>query len=131
MADKDQHHPPPQAKRILIVDDDTDFNLMLTDVLQMHGYAVSTSEDPRVAITLIEETQSALVISDTKMPQMSGERFLSECRKRYPNVPVMMVSGAFSEEERTRLKSAGASYLIPKPLNLLTVIDKIQTLLER
>jgi CheY-like chemotaxis protein len=81
--------------RILVVDDDPSIREIMTRVLEVIGYDVSTAEDGLDALLQLRRMTPDVIISDLNMPQMSGFEFLSVVRRRFPEIPVVAVSGAY------------------------------------
>jgi CheY-like chemotaxis protein len=81
--------------RILIVDDDRSIRATVAMLLAGKGYAISCAEDGFDALLQMKSQVPELVISDLNMPQMSGFEFLSVIRRRFPQVLVVAMSGAY------------------------------------
>lgn len=81
--------------RILIVDDDKNVRATVAMMLAGEGYETSTAEDGFDALLHMKSSVPELVISDLNMPQMSGFELLSVIRRRFPEVLVIAMSGAF------------------------------------
>jgi len=81
--------------RILVVDDDPSIREIMTRVLEVIGYDVSTAEDGLDALLQLRRVTPDVIISDLNMPQMSGFEFLSVVRRRFPEIPVVAVSDAY------------------------------------
>ncbi len=86
---------PGTQHEILIVDDDAAIRDSLTFLLQSSGYDVATAIHGFDALLHLKIKLPALVISDLNMPQMSGFEFLSVVRRRFPQVSVIAMSGAY------------------------------------
>jgi CheY-like chemotaxis protein len=82
-------------KRILIVDDEESVRVTVTMLLVAQGYETSSAEDGFDALLQMKSNVPELVISDLNMPQMSGFEFLSVIRRRFPQVLVIAMSGAY------------------------------------
>ncbi len=80
--------------RILVVDDDEHIRQVSEAVLAPR-YEVRTAADGFEGLALMRKALPDLVISDLKMPNMSGFEFLSVVRRRFPNIPVIAISGEF------------------------------------
>ncbi|MGZ7103424.1 MAG: response regulator [Candidatus Angelobacter sp.] len=87
--------PIPSAHEILVVDDDYAVCNSLEMVLTASGYSVRTAEHGLDALFQLRQKQAAIVISDLNMPQMSGFEFLSVVRRRFPQISVIAMSGAY------------------------------------
>ena len=86
----------PFRYRILVVDDDEDISAMARAILESQGYEVHCASDGFVGLTALKQAPPDVIISDLQMPNMSGFEFLSIVRKRFPHIPTIAVSGAFS-----------------------------------
>jgi len=81
--------------RILIVDDDQSIRASVARLLAEEGYEVSTAEDGFDALLQMKAHVPELIVSDLNMPQMSGFEFLSVIRRRFPEILVVAMSGAY------------------------------------
>ncbi len=101
----------PRAKeRLLIVDDELSVRESLSFVLAGIGYSVRVAEDGFSALTEIRTEIPDMILSDLNMPRMSGFEFLSVVRRRFPAIPVIAMSGAFSGDETPSGAAADAFY---------------------
>jgi len=82
--------------RILVVDDNVSMRQTLPTLLSGNGYEVHTAVDGFDALNALRWAVPDLIISDLTMPNMSGFEFLSVVRRRFPNVPVIALSGEFT-----------------------------------
>jgi CheY-like chemotaxis protein len=82
--------------RILVVDDDDNLAAMAKAILEQQGYEVHRASDGFGALTALKQSLPDIIISDLQMPNMNGFEFLSIVRKRFPNIPTIAISGAFS-----------------------------------
>ncbi len=83
-------------KRILFVDDEPCMREIMAMLLIEEGYDVSTAVDGFDALVQLRSDTPNLIISDLNMPRMSGTEFLSVVRHRFPSIPVIAISGAYS-----------------------------------
>ena len=83
------------SNRILIVDDDPSIRTMIARMLSIEGYEVATAEDGFDALLQVKTKVPELIVSDLNMPQMSGFEFLSVIRRRFPEILVVAMSGAY------------------------------------
>ena len=81
--------------RILIVDDDPSIRAMVATTLSVEGYEVATAEDGFDALLQLKTKVPELIVSDLNMPHMSGFEFLSVIRRRFPEILVVAMSGAY------------------------------------
>jgi CheY-like chemotaxis protein len=82
--------------RILVVDDEESVRVTVAMLLRGRGYEVSIAEDGFDALLQMKNTLPELVVSDLNMPQMSGFEFLSVIRRRFPQILVIAMSGAYA-----------------------------------
>jgi DNA-binding response OmpR family regulator len=81
--------------RLLIVDDDPVNRDLFQRSLSAHGYEVCVAKDGFAALAEMRGALPDLIVSDLKMPNMSGFEFLSIARRRFPQIPAIAVSGEF------------------------------------
>ena len=81
--------------RILVVDDEQSIRESTARMLGATGCDVSTAENGFDALLQLRQTTPDVIISDLNMPQMSGFEFLSVVRRRFPEISVVAVSGAY------------------------------------
>jgi len=82
--------------RVLIVDDEQRLRDLGKLVLESQGYEVRCAEDGFEALAALKRSLPDMIISDLQMPNMNGFEFLSVVRKRFPLIPVIVISGEFS-----------------------------------
>lgn len=87
------------AYKILVVDDETGVRTTVALLLKSQGYEVSTAVNGFDALLQLRNNTPALIVSDLNMPQMSGFEFLSVVRRRFPELLVVAMSGAYSSGE--------------------------------
>jgi CheY-like chemotaxis protein len=81
---------------VLVVDDEAGIRDMVAMLLTNAGYDVATAEDGFDALLQMKARIPQVVVSDLNMPQMSGFEFLSVVRRRFPQVLVVAMSGAYA-----------------------------------
>lgn len=103
--------------RILIVDDEVDILQSFQIILEEEGYYVETTDNPREALERLKEKSFDLVMSDMRMPNMTGEEFLIELRK-FNKVTSFIVMTAYGTiENAVRCMKEGAFHYISKPID--------------
>jgi two-component system nitrogen regulation response regulator NtrX len=118
------------AYRILILDDDTDFNSLLTDIFEQADYAVTSLLDPHEAVEAFSNQEFDLVVTDHKMPEMTGAEFSKLIKKMKPQVPVILVSGYLDNDTIRELISNGIGGVFLKPLNIFALLQRTAELIE-
>jgi CheY-like chemotaxis protein len=89
----------PRKSRVLVVDDDASIRNVCSALLACSGYAVDTAEDGFSALLSIKYAVPDLLLSDLNMPHMSGFELLSVVRRRFPQIVVIAMSGAYECRE--------------------------------
>lgn len=92
---------PDFAPRVLLVDDEPLLLKSLAAVLQANGFVCRTAEDGFEALRHLRETTPDIIISDLRMPNMSGFELLAIIRRRFPQVAVIVISGEFLVNSQT------------------------------
>lgn len=87
-----------QNIRVLLVDDEPLFRKLVSRCLVAEGCVVRVADDGLDAIGKLRAGLPDLIISDLKMPRMSGFEFLDVVRKRFPQIPVIAISGIAADE---------------------------------
>jgi CheY-like chemotaxis protein len=81
--------------RLLVVDDESSLREAVSATLLAHGYDVVAAKDGLDALDQLTRSLPDVIISDLKMPRMSGFELLAVLRQRFPHVPVIATSGEF------------------------------------
>lgn len=89
--------------RVLVVDDDEPIRRASEVILSDFGYEVLTAKDGFEALALMRKALPDLIISDLNMPKMSGFELLSVVRRRFPQIPVIAITGEFEERSNPGL----------------------------
>jgi two-component system NtrC family response regulator len=100
---------------ILIVDDEKNYLVVLEALLSAEGYEIITADNVRDALRLMEESDLDLVLTDMKMPGMSGMDLLVESKRRKPEVPVIMMTAYGTIEMAVEAMKKQAYDYITKP----------------
>ena len=116
--------------RVLILDDDADFNSLLTDIFEQADYNVTSLMDPIEAIEACRDREYDLIVTDHKMPEMTGAAFMKAVKKVRPEVPVIMVSGYLENDTIRELISEGVGGVFLKPLNIFSLLKRTAELIE-
>ncbi len=102
--------------RILIVDDEPNIRRMVAGVLEAEGYETDAAADGDRAIAALEQSEPDLLLLDLAMPGRDGLRVLEDVRARWPDLPVVMMSGRASLADAVRATKLGAFHFLEKPL---------------
>jgi len=112
-------------ERILIADDDAVIREGLRRVLMGRGYEVETVSNGLAALNRLEEERFKLLITDLKMPGMSGLEVLQSIRNCQPELPVILITGYAAIDNAVEAMKNGATDYLAKPFENDEIIDKV------
>ncbi len=115
-------------KKILIVDDETNFLLSLEDGLREFSdtFTIATAHNGKEAVAILEREDVDLIITDIKMPEMDGFELLAHLSIAHGDIPVIVMTAFGSSEIEERLDSMGAFQYIEKPIDFDVLIEKVK-----
>lgn len=121
------------SNRVLIVDDDSDFNTLLTDVYRQAGYEVISCFSAEEGFQEFQKQNEAIdvLVTDQRLPGASGSEFAREVLQRIPGLPIIMVSGHLESDTVRELIETGVGGVFAKPLNVFQLLKKTQQLIEK
>jgi len=116
---------------ILIVDDEPPIRELLTDALSREPYDVLCAGSAEEALGILAQEPVDVVLSDEKMPGMSGSEFLAVVRQQYPETIRMILTGHASLESAIRAINEGEIYrFFTKPCNMVDLTVTIRQALQ-
>ncbi len=115
---------------ILIIDDDVTFCLMLQTLLEKNKYRVTTVFSPIEAKRIIQEKEFDIVMTDLRMPDMSGMDLIRLIKNQAPASQIIMMTGYADIATAIESIKKGAFNYIPKPLNPDEVLNVIKEALQ-
>lgn len=118
--------------RLLVAEDDADLRDLLQDDLESAGYEIAVTIDGRSALAHIEREfeQFDLLITDVRMPGLSGRELLSKMREKRPESPVIVITAFGSVEQAVEMVKAGAFQYLTKPFDTDELLQLIEKALE-
>jgi len=121
----------PKAKPcILAVDDDVQVLSLVRDTLEMEGYRVITADRGEAAVAAFEQQLPDLVVLDIMLPGIDGYAVCRRIRSS-SQVPIIMLTGRGSDEEKVRGLDAGADDYVPKPFSIEELLARVRAVLRR
>ena len=115
---------------ILIVDDDQNVLEVLEARLLSAGFTIYRAENGRDAIRLLQENKIDLMISDMKMPGMSGMEVLDKARALQPGLPIIFLTAYGSIPDAVKAVKAGAIDYLAKPFDGRELVYKLRKVLD-
>ncbi len=122
MNDKQTH--------LLLLDDEKNYLLVLEALLEDVGYTVTSLNDPESALAFLEDSEVDVVVTDMKMPKISGREVLENVRKNYPHIPVLVMTAFGSIESAVEIMKFGAFDYITKPFSNDELLLSVQNAAE-
>lgn len=102
-------------RTVLIVDDERNMRMVMQMALEEAGYRVLISESADAALSILLDPDLDVILSDLKMPGMSGKEFIARSQQLRPDVPVIVVTAFASIRSAIECIHAGASDYVTKP----------------
>lgn len=121
---------PIAQKQILIIDDDTDLSLILSDMLESYGYGVTCAADSEQAFELLTDSVFHLILLDINLPGTTGFELCRELR-RVSTIPVIFASARTSETDRITGFDLGGDDYLPKPYSMKELLSRVNALMRR
>jgi two-component system, NtrC family, response regulator AtoC len=112
---------------VLVVDDEPRMRQVLATALKELGYEALTAADGAAALEQVEADTVDLVLSDLRMPGMSGHELLLELRRRAPDVPVVLMTAYSTVKDAVQAIKDGAFDYIGKPFEM----DELETTIAK
>jgi len=119
------------VSRILVIDDEDVIRMLMLEILESAGHEVVAAETAERALTLLDESEFELVVSDVIMPGLSGLDLLGAVRARRASLPVVLVTGAGTYDTLSQALTRGAAGLVTKPFAHAELQNAVSDALER
>ena len=120
------------AKRVLVIEDDLLNRMFYCATLEGNGFTVTALEDGRTAVATAREFAPDLVITDIQLPHVSGLEMIAAMRREptLKDVPVLAVTAYVGKGEEARIRRAGATDYLPKPVSMRPFMAAVERLLD-
>lgn len=120
-------------QKILIVEDEKAISGVLESILsdELPEYEFDTAEDGLEGLKAIEKNEYALVISDIKMPKLSGTELLSQALQMKPETTFIMISGHADIDTAVGSLRDGAYDFIQKPIDINRLITSVKNAIDK
>ena len=117
------------GKRILIVDDNPNMSTLLSEMLEVFDYESVRADDGDKALAELSKGGFSMVITDMRMPNMSGLELLREVKSRHPKLPVVLISGYSVAEIEHQAGDVKPDGILGKPLMMSDIERMVNSLL--
>ena len=102
---------------ILVVDDEPNYQIVLSELLKDEGFEVFTAESALAALPIVRGTELDLILTDMKMPGMDGIEFLKKVKEFDPELPVILLTAYAEVERAVEAMHLGAFTYLSKPFS--------------
>lgn len=117
--------------QILVVDDEVAITDLISEVLNIAGFQVTTSLDGLDALNQIKRSKFDLILLDVNLPKIDGFAILEKIREGAPTQPIIMISARIDKDDVTRGLRLGADDYVRKPFSVEELVLRIENLLKR
>jgi len=111
---------------VLVVEDDLSLREALCDTLQLAGYPVLSATDGNAALSIIDQEQICVVVSDVQMKPMDGFSLLKKLKSSRPDIPVVLMTAYGTIQKAVQAIREGASDYLVKPFDSDSLINLVK-----
>lgn len=117
--------------QILVVDDELAIRELITEVLNIADFQVTTAADGLEALNQVRKTKFDLILLDVNLPKVDGFAVLEKVRESAPTQPIIMLSARTSKDDVTHGLRLGADDYIRKPFSVEELVLRVENRLKR
>src|SRR4030042_1580367 len=117
-------------KRILIIEDDEEMRSLLKEFLNEEGYETDSVDNGSEAYRRLVKELFDLIITDIRMPGLTGLDILPGVRRLQPEAPIIVITAFGSEEIHHKVFERGATVYLEKPIHLKNLRDLVQKMVS-
>lgn len=115
-----------KKNRVLLVDDEEDFLTASSQALQRRGLEVDVAPNGVTALEMADEQQYDVIVLDVKMPDIDGIEVFRIIRRKYPNLPVILLTGHSSIDDAFQTSKDGIADYLSKPIDMDDMAARIR-----
>lgn len=121
------------ATKALIIDDEEDYRVIISEVLRGAGYEVAAGQDGEEGLALLKRSRPDVVLVDWMMPRMDGERFCRAMRAEpgLQDIPVIMLTVKRTADEELEALHFGVDDFVVKPFKAPELLARVRAVLRR
>jgi len=116
---------------VLVAEDDNLIRTIFAEIVKGEGFDVVEAGDGQEAFDLVTSRKIDMIISDMKMPEMSGFDLLLAVKKTHPEIPVTVITGFNSEYREDDALAAGADAYITKPFKVADIAETLRRMYKK
>ncbi len=130
-APRQESAPTARTRRILVVDDEEQVRDIIAEALEGAGYQITQATNGAEALEAVQLNPPDLITLDIRMPRMDGMTMLRALRERYPQLPVIVITGLAMEEEVNAAQTLGIAAFFRKPFEVGQLLEAVQAALSQ
>lgn len=115
-----------QKPIVIVVDDDESVRDTVMAVLQVLGLEVITTDSGETALQFLSDTTSLLITDFYMSGGMDGNNLARQAKQRYPNLPIIIMSGAHLQIAKDATRDLAITAYLPKPFSVQTLKEMLQ-----
>ena len=121
------------SKQLLLIDDDPNLILLVKDYLEFRGYKVTTAENGREALEVLQQQTPDMIICDVMMPEMDGYTLVQQIRNNASTnwIPVLFLSAKGQSQDRVKGLNMGADVYMVKPFEPEELVAQVESSLKQ
>jgi two-component system, NtrC family, response regulator PilR len=104
--------------RVMIIEDDKEMRSLLKDFFEEEGFETDSASNGVDALRMLSKDHFDLVITDIRMPGLTGLDILPRIRRLKPEIPIIVMTAYGSDDVRRRSLERGATIYLEKPIHL-------------
>ena len=121
----------PDARHVLVVEDEPRMRVMLTDNLEFEGYRVTAVASGEEAMSAVEHQLFSLLLVDVMLPGISGFEVCERLREKGAHVPIILLTARTHERDRVRGLDLGADDYVRKPFSVRELLARVRAQVRR
>lgn len=119
------------AARVLVVEDNRNLALGLSNNLKLEGYEVCVAKDGKIGLELARSFAPDAIVLDLMLPEIDGYQVLRTMRNSGSEVPVLILTALGDEADKVRGFRLGADQYLTKPFSVVEFLSRVEALLRR
>jgi two-component system phosphate regulon response regulator PhoB len=121
------------SMKVLVVDDEEDYRLIIKDVLDGAGYEVRTAEHGEAGLEVVKEFAPEVILVDWMMPRMDGQTFVQTLRRdeSKKDIPVIMLTVKQTADDELEALHFGVDDFIIKPFQAEDLLARLRAVTRR
>jgi PAS domain S-box-containing protein len=130
--EEESEKPVRQGKSasVLVIEDEPEVGELLFDILTSADYTVEVASDGRQGLEICKREEFDIVLTDLRMPEMSGWEVAKAIKGIDPNTTVLLITGWGGETEEEKLKGSGVDGVVTKPVRVGDLLNLVSGIIQ-